>query len=129
MPDQRLPRRLDHSPTRRQWLAAAGAGLGCLTTASVFSAEKSAAEAASEAMQKGFAWLLAQQADDGGWHSANYGALQGGAAMTAMALFTVAQLPAELTHEEGARWRRAFRFFDAGFGKRQTLAAADGSLD
>src|SRR5436190_22115582 len=41
---------------------------------------------AEQSLTKGLAWLLAQQAADGGWHSKTYGQVKDGAAVTALAL-------------------------------------------
>jgi hypothetical protein len=107
--------------------------LGCGFAAGLAFAPASLADerdaAIDSAVKKGFAWLLGQQAKDGGWHSTAYGSLKGGAAMTSLVLYTVAQLPQPLWEPNADRWRRAFAFFAPGLEKRQTLAAADGSLD
>jgi squalene cyclase len=81
------------------------------------------------ALTRGVAWLLKQQAADGGWHSLAYGQLKGGAAVTALVLDTLSQLPDQLTAKHGAAISRAFPFFNKGFEKRKTIAAPDGSLD
>jgi len=39
-----------------------------------------------QSLSQGLAWLFAQQAADGGWHSKTYGQLKDGAAVTALAL-------------------------------------------
>lgn len=81
------------------------------------------------ALGKGCDYLFSQQAADGGWHSTTYGALKGGAAVTALVLYTASFLPAERRRNERQRFEQAFRFFDAGFKKRSVLASPDGSLD
>lgn len=81
------------------------------------------------ALARGVAWLLKQQAADGGWHSQAYGQLKGGAAVTTLVLDTLSQLPAELLKKHEAALQRGAKFLQPGFAKRQTIAAPDGSLD
>lgn len=81
------------------------------------------------AFARGVAWLLKQQAADGGWHSQAYGQLKGGAAVTALVLDTCSQLPAALVKKHEAALVRGLQFLQPGFAKRRTIAAQDGSLD
>lgn len=81
------------------------------------------------ALARGVAWLLKQQAADGGWHSQAYGQLKGGAAVTALVLDTLSQLPKESITKHEPAIDRGFQFLRAGFAKRRTIAATDGSLD
>jgi hypothetical protein len=82
-----------------------------------------------QASERGVVYLLKQQAADGGWHSAVYGQLKGGAAVTALVLDALSQLPAELIKKNEGTIERGFRFLQPGLMKRQTVAAQDGSLD
>jgi hypothetical protein len=120
-------------PFAHRWRRRELLKLGCGLAAGLALAPRAPADerdvAVDAAVKTGFAWLLAQQAEDGGWHSSAYGALKGGAAITSLVLYTVAQLPQALWESNADRWRRAFAFFAPGLEKRQTLAAADGSLD
>lgn len=92
---------------------------------------------ASAALQSGVAWLLKQQADDGGWHSQSYGGLRDGAAVTAHALHTLAHLPASIASNVPIRDSKeiqnavlaAAKFLQIGFEKSGVLASPDGSLD
>lgn len=120
---------IDPRRTRRDILRLACGSAGALALAPVISGEALSDQAIDAAIAKGFAWLTAQQAGDGGWHSSAYGALKGGAAITSLVLYTVSHLPEKLTSPEMDRWRRAFAFFEPGLKKRQTLASPDGSLD
>ncbi len=88
----------------------------------------SASDQAS-ALDRGVAWLLKQQAADGGWHSQAYGQLKGGAAVTALVLDTLSQLPTDSIQKNEVAIDRGLKFFRAGFEKRHTIAAIDGSLD
>jgi hypothetical protein len=81
------------------------------------------------ALARGLAWLLKQQAADGGWHSQAYGQLKGGAAVTTLVLDTLSQLPAASIKQHAAAIDRGFGFLRAGFAKRRTIASTDGSLD
>jgi hypothetical protein len=78
-------------------------------------------------LARGVAWLLKQQADDGGWHSETYGALRGGAATTAQAIYALAHLPAD-KRVQGAM-EKGLKFLEPGIKKRGFVACPDGSLD
>jgi prenyltransferase beta subunit len=82
-----------------------------------------------KSLTRGADWLIAQQADDGGWHSKTYGQLKDGAAVTALALHTFSLCPKELRHRHLAAIERGFAFLDRGIRKRGTVASPDGSLD
>jgi hypothetical protein len=74
------------------------------------------------------AWLLAQQASDGAWHSSTYGTLKAGAGLTALAIYTLSKLP-EQTPEIREAVHKAGNFLSAGFELKRTVAAPDGTLD
>lgn len=79
--------------------------------------------------QRGVEYLLNQQASDGGWHSATYGALRGGAAVSALVLDALS-----LGHDDFLRLarpaaERAVSFLMAGVRRRGCVACPDGSLD
>jgi prenyltransferase beta subunit len=84
---------------------------------------------AGQALKRGLAWLTAQQADGGGWHSTTYGQLKDGAAVTTLALYALAHLPADVQEQQTVAIERGFAFLDRGLAKRGTIAAPDGSLD
>src|SRR5262245_8763719 len=83
------------------------------------------------ALTKAVAWLLAQQAADGGWHSKTYGQLKDGAAVTALALNAISHTrpPDKLSAGEAATVAKGREFLHRGFAKRGTIASPDGSLD
>lgn len=109
--------------SRRQLLGSLAWGAGALALSA------HAAEPAST-LARGAAWLLAQQADDGGWHSEAYGALRAGAATTALAIYALCHLPPK--HEEqkvNRALERGLAFLSPGIKKRGFVACPDGSLD
>ncbi|WP_254510302.1 prenyltransferase/squalene oxidase repeat-containing protein [Anatilimnocola floriformis] len=81
------------------------------------------------AIDRGLAWLLKQQAADGGWHSQAYGQLKGGAAVTSLVLELLSQFPVATAKMHEPVIERAFRFLGTGLEKKKTIAAPDGSLD
>jgi hypothetical protein len=81
------------------------------------------------AMNRATDWLLAQQTADGGWHSATYGQLKDGAAVTSLVLDALGHLPAMDQQKHLAAIRKGFAFLDRGIAKRGTIASPDGSLD
>lgn len=82
-----------------------------------------------QTLRRGVAWLVGAQADDGGWHSATYGALRGGAAVTSLALYALSSLPEAIRDAVADSAREAGRFLTRGIEKRRTIACPDGSLD
>jgi hypothetical protein len=82
----------------------------------------------SEMLSRGVAWLLKQQAEDGGWHSEAYGALRGGAATTAQAIYALSHLP-QPEKAADAALGRGWKFLEPGIKKRGFVACPDGSLD
>jgi hypothetical protein len=77
----------------------------------------------------GVDWLIAQQADDGGWHSKTYGQLKDGAAITALVLEALSVAPKGRQGKHRSQIAKAFEFLDRGLAKRGTVASPDGSLD
>src|SRR5438105_8282468 len=82
-----------------------------------------------QALARGVDWLVAQQLADGGWHSATYGQLKDGAAVTALALNALAHAAGEARRRHAPAIDRGFAFLARGIAKRGTLASPDGSLD
>lgn len=68
------------------------------------------ADALRQARDRGVAWLLRQQALDGGWHSETYGTLQSGAGTTAIAVWSLSLGPREPDPESAAAIDRGLRF-------------------
>lgn len=91
--------------------------------------QSSALSERESALDRGIAWLLKHQAQDGGWHSVTYGQLKDGAGVTALILDTLSQLPAEQIKQHEAVINRGIQFLEPGMRKRRTIAAPDGSLD
>jgi prenyltransferase beta subunit len=81
------------------------------------------------AIGRGIDWLVAQQAADGGWHSATYGQLKDGAAVTALVLDALGHQPATDQQRHLVAIKKGFAFLDRGLAKRATVASPDGSLD
>lgn len=79
---------------------------------------------AEQSLAKGLAWLLAQQAADGGWHSKTYGQLKDGAAVTALAVNAL-----RLAGNVSPAMDRGLTFLERGLAKSGTIASPDGSLD
>src|SRR3954462_274935 len=86
-------------------------------------------EEVEEALQRGLNWLIQQQAADGGWHSATYGQLKDGAAVTALGVYSLAHLPERLKSDCKPAWSKASYFLSRGIAKRGTLASPTGTLD
>ncbi|MEX2175851.1 MAG: prenyltransferase/squalene oxidase repeat-containing protein [Pirellulaceae bacterium] len=80
-------------------------------------------------LDSGINWLVAQQARDGGWHSATYGQLKEGAAVTTLVLAALGNAPRATQQKHTGAIKRAYAFLDRGLAKKQTIAAPDGTLD
>src|SRR5438876_3612031 len=87
------------------------------------------AEQVESSLSRGLAWLVNQQAADGGWHSATYGQLKDGAAVTVLALDALSHVRGELGQRYKSSIDRGLAFLARGITKRGTLASPDGSLD
>lgn len=81
------------------------------------------------AIRDGLAWLAEQQGDDGGWHSATYGAMRGGAAITALVLYAASCVNEQLRGVHGARWRRGGEFLARGVDDDGCPRNPDKSVD
>jgi hypothetical protein len=82
-----------------------------------------------KSLTRGVEWLLAQQAEGGGWHSKTYGQLKDGAGVTALTLDALSRVTGLLAEKSRAAMRRGFAFLAPGLAKRDTIASPDGSLD
>jgi hypothetical protein len=82
-----------------------------------------------QSLARGVQWLLAQQGDDGGWHSTTYGQLKEGAGVTALVLYALRQSVADPGPKVAEAMRRGFEFLSKGLAKRGTIASPNGTLD
>ncbi len=82
---------------------------------------------ATRSLERGVHWLLAQQSDDGGWHSQTYGQMQGGAGNTALIVYALAHLSESGRYRIRPQLERAVRFLFVTDGESATprLASAD----
>jgi hypothetical protein len=115
--------------SRRVVLHSLGAGTFALAAPACFTTPAGAVATAQTSLDRGLAWLLKQQADDGGWHSETYGALRQGAAITSLVLYTLAHLPPEIRKTTVKAARKGFAYLEPGIKKRGFVASPDGSLD
>jgi hypothetical protein len=81
------------------------------------------------AIREGLAWLAEQQGEDGGWHSATYGSMRGGAAITSLVLYAASSVDARLRGVHGARWRRGAEFLAANVDDDGCPRNPDKSVD
>jgi len=77
----------------------------------------------------GVAYLMAQQAEDGAWHSETYGSMKEGAAITSLILYSLAQLPPEYIAPHRKEIERAFGFLSKGIAKTGYVCNPDGTID
>ncbi len=79
--------------------------------------------------KRGLDWLMSRQGSDGGWHSETYGALRGGAAVTALSLYAAAHTPVPIRENATADLQRGLEFLLPGLEKKGCVACPDGTLD
>lgn len=84
---------------------------------------------ARSAWLRGAEFLLAAQHAEGGWRRSRYGALRGGAALTAMALYALRRGPREFQIAAEKPLTAAVDFLRLGLARRGLVAAPDGTLD
>ena len=82
-----------------------------------------------EAPPSGHAYLIAQQAADGGWHSEAYGALRSGAAATSLALYAISHLPLDRLDRHRDSVDRAVAFLRKGLQESGVVYSPDGTAD
>lgn len=80
-----------------------------------------------QALQRGMAFLVDQQAKDGGWHSPAYGAMQPGAPITANILYGLAHVPEPFTRPYHDRLKLACQFLAQGIDEHGYVTNPDGS--
>jgi hypothetical protein len=86
-------------------------------------------EKAGTSLIRGVDWLLAEQAEDGGWHSETYGPFKGGAATTSLVLYAASQLPVDVRCQHAEAWKRAWKFLEPGVRKKGFVVCPDGTMD
>lgn len=82
-----------------------------------------------ESKSRGIDFLLGAQESDGGWRRSRYGALRGGAALTAMSLYALSLGGAALHKTAGRSFHSAAAFLRRGLERRGCVACPDGTLD
>jgi len=81
------------------------------------------------AIARGVEFLLARQAEDGGWKKSRYGALRGGAATTAMIVRAITAVGPAARLTLRRQLVAATEFLRRGFARRGCVACPDGTLD
>jgi hypothetical protein len=81
---------------------------------------------ATASLEKGIAFLLRQQADDGIWHSAHYGNLREGAGVTALVLASLAENQSHLPEGAIERMQRAVEVLSVSIDEHGYVANASG---
>jgi len=81
------------------------------------------------AIALGAEYLALQQGDDGAWHSAAYGSLHQGAAVTSLNFYAMATMPAEQRALQRKRGERAYAFLSRRIEAKGYVANPDGSPD
>lgn len=82
-----------------------------------------------QALERAAAWLESRQADDGGWHSAVYGQMRGGAGNTAHVAAALASLPPAIRIERRVCLDHALDFLLRNRPSDGFVQAPDGSAD
>jgi hypothetical protein len=111
--------------SRREVLAGALAGAAC-GALRVRGAEATVMPMA--ALERAAAYLWRQQADDGGWHSPQYGVLRSGQAMTPYVLHALVSIPESAAPRPKDGVERAMAFIRQRLDKRGALGHADPEL-
>jgi hypothetical protein len=125
-----------HHPNPR-WLSRRGLLQGAAAAAATVAwprlghtaeVEKNAAgqnAAARRALDRAVKYLWSQQADDGGWHSPQYGVLRSGQALTPFVLHALVTLPQELQAKPADGFDRAAAFLVQRIDARGSLGHDD----
>src|ERR1700694_1528004 len=77
------------------------------------------------ALRRAPAYLLSQQADDGGWHSHTYGLLRSGQSLTPFVLEALLQIPDAVYHLPQGSVDRALAFIQSNTRPDGALGMAD----
>jgi hypothetical protein len=86
-------------------------------------------EQAEKSLKQATAWLLAQQADEGLWHSATYGQMHGGAGTSALAVYSLTGAWPLLSAAEQSQVRRGIKVLVENLDSAGFVRAPDGSSD
>jgi hypothetical protein len=106
----------------------------CLLIAIVFAGCASRPEAAlprgasskaDEPLARAAAWLWAQQAEDGGWHSQTYGLLKSGQALTPFVLHALLEVPEDVAPSPPGAVERGLDFLRRHLNEEAALGLAD----
>lgn len=81
------------------------------------------------ALDRGFRWLLTQQAADGGWHSSTYGALRPGVGTTALILSALSQSPDTLPLGQERAFQRGLSYLTSREQDNGLVCAPNGDID
>ena len=92
--------------TRRTLLAGAASAL----VATRLRGDDRTSDSSREALRAAVDWLWAQQADDGGWHSPQYGVMRSGQSLTPFVLHALLQTIDEMSSDQYGRVQQAGRF-------------------
>jgi hypothetical protein len=81
-----------------------------------------------DSLQRAVDYLWSQQAEDGGWHSPQYGVLKSGQALTPFVLHALLQAENSMSSDEAGRYRRATQFILERRDARGVLGRSDPEL-
>ncbi len=96
-----------------------------LALAGCIPAKQSPSDEAAALLRRSCAYLWAQQADDGGWHSETHGIMKGGQAHTPFILHALLMIPDSVYPKEETAIRRAFDFIRQRTNADGVLGLAD----
>ncbi len=104
---------------------AAGPAIALLAC-TIFAAVSARAEEPASPLRRGDSGVN-QQSEEGAWHSETYGSLRDGAAVTALSLYAISHLPAEMRMSHRPACERAYAWLEPGIERRGYLVNHDGS--
>jgi hypothetical protein len=98
---------------------------GCENERSGSSQPAARTSTADEELARAAAWLWAQQAEDGGWHSQTYGLLRSGQALTPFVLNALLDVPEEVAARPPGATERALAFLRLHLNADAAIGLAD----
>ncbi len=113
----------------RALLAVVLAAVAAVGSASAAQGADLLQERIDQSLERAAAWLQSQQADDGGWHSAVYGQMRGGAGNTAHVAASLARLPRAIRLGRRASIDRGIDFLLRSRADDGFVQAPDASSD